>query len=70
MPSSPNDAPRSPVSSQIRRELLLGGSELGDRLRNLVGPLADTPDLLLGSRAAFATALAHLADLVPPDNSA
>lgn len=47
----------------ITRERVLAGSELGDRLRELVGPLAPASDPLVKSRAAFAFAIAHLADV-------
>jgi hypothetical protein len=51
------------VLSMVRREQVLRRSELGDRLRELVGPIAPATDLLIKSREAFAFALAHLADV-------
>jgi hypothetical protein len=47
----------------VAREQVLCRSELGDRLRELVGPIAPATDLLIKSREAFAFALAHLADV-------
>jgi hypothetical protein len=61
MPAS--DERLSPVRRSIRREKVLAGSELGDRLRELVGPLAPATDPLVKSREAFAFAMAHLADV-------
>ena len=54
---------RSPVLQSLAREQVLAASELGDRLRELVGPRAPATDPLITSRAAFASALAHLADV-------
>ena len=39
------------------------GLKLGDRLRELVGPLVPASDPPVKSRAAFAFAIAHLADV-------
>jgi hypothetical protein len=61
MPAS--DEHLSPVLQSIRREKILARSELGDRLRELVGPLAPATDPLVKSRAAFAFAMSHLADV-------
>jgi hypothetical protein len=61
MPAS--DERLSPVLRSIRREKILAGSELGDRLSELVGPLAPATDPLVKSRAAFAFAMSHLADV-------
>jgi len=49
----------------VAREQILGRSELGDRLREMVGPIAPATDLLIKSREAFAFAFAlgHLADV-------
>jgi hypothetical protein len=57
---------RTPPGCRARwapREQVLAGSELGDRLSELVGPRAPATDPLITSRAAFASALAHLADV-------
>jgi hypothetical protein len=58
-----SDERLSPGRRSIRREIILAGSELGDRLRELVGPLAPATDPLVKSRAAFAFAISHLADV-------
>jgi hypothetical protein len=55
----------SPGLQRIAREQSLAQSELGDRLRELVGPIAAATDPLLTSRAAFAAALSHLAEVDP-----
>ena len=47
----------------LTRERVLEGSELGDRLRELVGPLAPARDPLVRSRDAFASAITHLAEV-------
>jgi hypothetical protein len=54
---------RDEVLRQIAHEQALAGSELGDRLRALVGPLASTTEPLIKSRAALAVAMSHLADV-------
>ena len=51
-----------PVLQSLARERVLAASELGDRLRELVGPLAQSGDPLIKTRAASAFAMSHLAD--------
>jgi hypothetical protein len=52
-----------PVLQHMARQRVLAGSELGDRLRELVGPRAAATDPLITSRAAFESALAYLASV-------
>jgi len=52
-----------PVLQSLTRERVLAGSELGDRLRELVGPLAQSTDPLIKTRAAFAFAMSRLAEV-------
>lgn len=58
----PTKAASSPGLRMIRHEQALARSELGDRLRELVGPIAPATDLLISSREALKFALGHLAD--------
>jgi hypothetical protein len=62
---SPSGLASNPQWSEMLRQTAhqraLETSELGDRVRALVGPLADRNDPLLRSRAALGATLAHLA---------
>ena len=59
----PARAVSSPTVRMIAHEQALARSELGDRLRELVGPIAPATDLLIRSREALKFALGHLADV-------
>ncbi len=52
----------SPALRSVARRQALARAELGDRLRELVGPTAPATDPLIRSRTAFEFALARLAD--------
>ena len=60
-PRSPINPQWSKVLRETAHEQALESSELGDRVRALLGPLSDTSDPLLRSRTALGAALAHLA---------